>query len=457
MSARRIWLAPVLMPAALATALLSSNSAGASSQQATSCTSQPQSATGTIGGSAVGISQPLAGKGPFTSADLNYSAFGIFNFMNASFSLWDPALHQPAAATVALRRATYGTTLGGASAHFSVGIPIVASAIFGVAETLSTRVVFEGFSGDGSFSRADAAVPNRFPAYRFSTSGGARTLLDPSGPPCGYTAQELSCPETEMFHVVQAVTGVTAPAAEDRAYVQVFRVAEPVLVDWVEVALVGPGPAQASIIDPHGVTVPAAPLPPALFTGSFSFGDLFPADVWLPMYSGSIPSTQTTPLLPGQDYWLHVSTSRLYERSLTGSEPKYFAARIGPLYSAVGSETQWTLRPSTALPFRLIGRRWASLSVPPPTPSPFSIRVMPNPSATGFTFHAAASVAVRSVEIVDLQGRRLVRLAMPAGSHEGWKWDGLDESGHKVPPGAYLVCAQSPDGARTSQRIIVER
>ena len=75
-----------------------------------------------------------------------------------------------------------------------------------------------------------------------------------------------------------------------------------------------------------------------------------------------------------------------------------------------------------------LSRNPNSLDVPPGSRRPF--RVRPNPSSGAVSFVAEAGERVRSIEVLDVTGRRVRRLDAGAGP---WTWDGLDDRGRRVP------------------------
>jgi hypothetical protein len=82
----------------------------------------------------------------------------------------------------------------------------------------------------------------------------------------------------------------------------------------------------------------------------------------------------------------------------------------------------------------------------------------PNPARGGvaLTLRLARAGMVR-VEVLDAAGRRTRTLfrGEAASGELHLRWDGLDESGHAVPPGAYFVRAESRGGARSVRLAVI--
>jgi glucose/arabinose dehydrogenase len=94
-----------------------------------------------------------------------------------------------------------------------------------------------------------------------------------------------------------------------------------------------------------------------------------------------------------------------------------------------------------------LSRNPNSLDVPPGSRRA-SFRVRPNPSSGAVSFVAEAGEKVRSIEVLDVTGRRVRRL--DAGE-KTWTWDGLDDHGRPVPAGLYLARIQTDRGERLSR------
>ena len=91
------------------------------------------------------------------------------------------------------------------------------------------------------------------------------------------------------------------------------------------------------------------------------------------------------------------------------------------------------------------------------------VAVYPNPfrsqTTVEFTPRAGAALSTaapaRFVRIVDVRGRIVRRDSVPARSDDSatWRWDGTDQNGIRLAPGAYFVIE---DGGRAA-RIILDR
>ena len=91
----------------------------------------------------------------------------------------------------------------------------------------------------------------------------------------------------------------------------------------------------------------------------------------------------------------------------------------------------------------------------PPAAGTGGVRVEPNPSRGRVAFVVDDAVSdVTAIEMLDLQGRIVRRLAPPSpGSGTSIAWDGLDAMGQRVPPGIYL--ARISRGARVQNARVV--
>ena len=421
---------------------------------ASSCSGTSQAAGGATAGFGSGISQPLVGSGPFSAASIDIPAW------EASFSLWDPVNLRPDPATVALRRTTLGSSFGGATgAAFAPNPVVVTSPVAGVADYVSTNVVFEGFGGGGGYTRSSGPVASAFAAYSFATQNGPRSLLASDGPPSTHSATTLSCEDTILARLAQAVMSTSAlPAPAQRNYLQVFRVARPIYVDWVELAfhdIVASDQAVAKVINPNGASVPPVTLPIAGFTGTANFNVIYPTPAWAPLTS-FLP--QGMLLLPGRDYWLYVSSGwSLYEHEITGGESSDFVDHIGPLYSSTSDGGTLVPRPSRALCFRIIGHLSGTLAAPrsAQVDAP-KLAAVPNPSRHAFRLNLPSGETFASIEVLDAQGRRVARPPVTE-ARDNATWSGCDDRGALMPNGTYLVVVRTKSGLRRSTRVVLER
>jgi endoglucanase len=83
----------------------------------------------------------------------------------------------------------------------------------------------------------------------------------------------------------------------------------------------------------------------------------------------------------------------------------------------------------------------------------------PNPFAQSTTIHMAMKTGGDAeLAIYDLAGRKVAVLhrgVLPAGTH-AFEWRGLDDSGHRLPPGVYLSRARV-DGVFEGARLVMWR
>jgi hypothetical protein len=90
-------------------------------------------------------------------------------------------------------------------------------------------------------------------------------------------------------------------------------------------------------------------------------------------------------------------------------------------------------------------------------PTEFQVRCHPNPTDGGTTIVYSLPVqASVSVEIYDIQGRRVISLASggrPAGNHT-LDWTGSDSEGRPVTPGVYFCRLKTKDGPAILEKIV---
>lgn len=87
------------------------------------------------------------------------------------------------------------------------------------------------------------------------------------------------------------------------------------------------------------------------------------------------------------------------------------------------------------------------------------LSVWPNPSTARTMFVVTTSLVQNlTARIVDVAGREvrlLHRGTLEPGRHE-FAWDGLDDAGHKVPPGVYLAYTETATSSRSTRIVRVE-
>jgi hypothetical protein len=83
----------------------------------------------------------------------------------------------------------------------------------------------------------------------------------------------------------------------------------------------------------------------------------------------------------------------------------------------------------------------------------------PNPARGPVTFaFTQFSSAPASIEILDVTGRRVraVQLGEAGPGPRTWMWDGLDDAGRRVAPGAYHVRVFGPDGGESRPLVRID-
>jgi flagellar hook assembly protein FlgD len=72
-----------------------------------------------------------------------------------------------------------------------------------------------------------------------------------------------------------------------------------------------------------------------------------------------------------------------------------------------------------------------------------------------FSLESPVAEPVR-LQIIDVTGRSLREEVLPpASGSRTWFWDGLDDSGRRVPPGQYRVRAVAPSGGGSRAFVLV--
>jgi len=101
----------------------------------------------------------------------------------------------------------------------------------------------------------------------------------------------------------------------------------------------------------------------------------------------------------------------------------------------------------------------AGVDTEPTTGLALAVRANPYRSAAGplVVRWSLARPASVSLEVLDLQGRRVATLAREgatAGEHES-RWDGHDERGAQLPPAMYVLRLTTPSGMRSLRIVLV--
>ncbi|MBK9473146.1 MAG: S8 family serine peptidase [bacterium] len=117
-------------------------------------------------------------------------------------------------------------------------------------------------------------------------------------------------------------------------------------------------------------------------------------------------------------------------------------ATITPVADLYASDPLWSTargdgRNTGAYPLEV-----GASAAPEPVPVAFGVQVHPNPGTGNFRFRFAGDAGgTVDFEVYDLRGRRVGRVAVPAGAGAA-DWDGRDPDGRPLPAGTYLVRAR---------------
>jgi hypothetical protein len=84
-----------------------------------------------------------------------------------------------------------------------------------------------------------------------------------------------------------------------------------------------------------------------------------------------------------------------------------------------------------------------------------TLRVSPNPALAHarVRFETEPASHARTVEVLDLTGRRVATLPLPAGAH-GVEWQGRDLVGHAAPAGIYFARVEDETRASASRFVL---
>jgi hypothetical protein len=96
---------------------------------------------------------------------------------------------------------------------------------------------------------------------------------------------------------------------------------------------------------------------------------------------------------------------------------------------------------------------WVAAVPPSPAPSAARLRAWPVPSRGAVWFELAGAPLDAALELFDLGGRRVARVALDRGGRG--HWDGRDLAGRRLPAGAYL--ARVPGQAPSSSAVFLHR
>ncbi len=388
------------------------------------------------------------------------------NNVSAQFTLveWDPVSLVPDAGSVALRtRGLDQSALYYGWTKFDFVPPVVTRSLAHVADAPRTTTAW--------IWRNTWTYSATYDSLTFSPAGSpefqpARFLTPVSAPvPGGYPVMgQTICTgdaALQALRVAQAVghpDGVFSETVD--AVAQRVRVPEMVRVRWIEFA-VDPFytstpwvPGTVALLDAQGPGAPPLSLSGALVAADF-VGWSSTTRQWL----SHNDFDQIVTLQPGHDYWLVVAAhhnQKLLSRSRTGTEPPDYAA-IGECYTRAEDGQSWTIAPSQALVFRVIGEPVNPVGAPAPRPLPLALRVSPNPVRGEARIACSGMTGGVRVEVVDVRGRRVGEARLDAASAAGWTWHALDADGAPLPAGVYFVRVADTTGREGVQRVVLVR
>jgi hypothetical protein len=430
-----------------------------------------------------GVAQPLPAGFTVVGCSLSVHAT-YYTSVITSVREWDPTTLAPDPATVALRTETiYPSAFNwyGGLPWLPFVPPIITRSLLGVAEPPRTTVVVQVTSPSPSYFVSLTALYDPegsadMPAASVVAAGGSHSTLQGSHP---VVAHALCSGDDDLqsLRIAQSVrrTDVALDLATDEI-VQVFRVAEPVDLRWIELAIGTPGiagvnattpemplpppqPAVVGIVDPAGAPAPPTDMPQTLVEAAFpSSANLgYFISQTTPTWASHLDFDRTITLQPGRDYWLYVraaSSRKFLGRTLTGSEGGDFAAGVRALYTRGDSLGAWTPASDKVLAFKIVGRPAATTPVPA-RGAGFLMHVAPNPAGDVAQVTWSGAVGPVHFEVFDARGRRVG--ASEGGAAGTWAWGVTGHGGRPLPAGVYFVHARDSAGQRSVERVVVVR
>ncbi len=271
------------------------------------------------------------------------------------------------------------------------------------------------------------------------------------GPTCAlgmvsYHTAAVATPTAEYAGRVRVTEAVVAtPTAE---ILQTFRVPTSCQMKWVELAIPGASslsqPLEVIVLDSQGQAFPGSGiLQPTPTAGLLARDDTPPGkDVWMAAEFPSPPILQ-----PNHEYWLVVRTTGA--GSSVASSVTITAALEGDrFFHRPGPSGPFLLDSGRSLSFRVIATPYQTTAVDPVAAiRRLEFSVSPNPASQSLMFRWKGGSGRVSLEIVDVSGRRVRRVADAGPGTEGsWRWDGMSDSGDKLPAGVYFARLTGPDG-----------
>jgi hypothetical protein len=239
---------------------------------------------------------------------------------------------------------------------------------------------------------------------------------------------------------------VATPTAE---ILQTFRVPQACQLSWVELAIPGTSslsqPLQVMVLDPQGQAFPGTGIIQPTPTAGLLARDATPPgkDVWMAAEFPSPPVLQ-----PNHEYWMVVRTNGA--GSSVASTVTITADLEGDrFFHRPGPSGPFLLDSGRSLSFRVIGTPHQTTAVGPvATARALEFSVSPNPASQSLMFRWKGGSGRMSLEIVDVSGRRVRRVADVGPGLEGsWRWNGASDSGDELPAGVYFARLTGPDGS----------
>jgi hypothetical protein len=411
-----------------------------------------------------GVTQPVGLDANVAACSLSLAnswSFGRFDMVQ-----WDPVALVPDPTTVALRTRTYNPSdLSWNRTRTDFNPPVVVHQ-FGPLADPPHGVLAINLEGAYSinpmvqyYKMSDNPITPV--AYQYPP-GGARTEIPGEHAVLGHFLCGMNEDLQQLGLVQSVMTTDVLTGTAPYEVIQKFRVPQTVKLHWVELAF-GPqtnypnDPGTIGIIDGAGGGAPPVSLPVALVQADFRNDDpyLFGRPVWGSHYD----FTQWITLQPGHDYWLLARTLHEYAlelKTVTGAEGPAFTDGVGSMYRRTLAGDAWSLAPSQALCFRMVGEQVTTtgVRVDGPSRAAFAIAAAPNPFHESATLRWSGAAGAVWFEVLDPRGRRVASGEGAPGGRGEWTWRGSDDAGRALPAGVYFVRGTDDAGRAASVRVV---
>lgn len=418
--------------------------------------------------------QPLAQPSNVAACSLGVR-YPSYSWPTLEVVAWDPQSLAPDPTTVALRTRRFDpSSMQFAKLTQTFSPPIVMRSLDAVADgrtqapalMLAHRNTFT--LSNPLFLHQQVAADPGIPAALASI--GVQPFAPLAGPHAAL-AQALcggsqTIADYRVAQCVMTTDQALAPSWDHLA--QHFRVAQPVVLQWAEIANAlnpaagGPWPVEVTI---HEGSASSPPLDLSSELARAVTTEIIEADVYHQDHSRWLPTldfdAQVT-LLPGRDYWLVVREAiqwSMFTRVRTGDESPEFDAAIGSLMRRANDAAPWTEVPSRSLSFRLIGTLSSVIDAPVPATGQggFSLRARPSPARGPVLISWSGADSRVRIDVLDIGGRVLGCVLDRAGPSGSRSWDGEMTNGRRLGGGVYLLRARSGSAAPVTQRVVLIR